>query len=267
MSIADYESRGHAMSERERLAGGGLNEVLRQDATVLRPLGPWSDTVHRLLAHLRAKGFMLSPSFHGVTEDGLEILDYLPGVIGGYPITSDASSTAALVSAAQVLRALHDATASFLLGPTDVWALPPQSPYEVICHNDFGPHNCVLGGGEVIGVIDFDLAGPGPRIWDIAYALYRWAPMSAVPAANANSAVAEQAVRVQQFCDAYGLDDGSRARVVDATIARLRGLLTFMGAEAERGNEAFARMLIQGHDIIYERDIAYIEMHRRAFSL
>lgn len=255
------------MSDRERLEGGGLNEVRRQDATVLRPTGPWSDTIHRLLAHLRAKGFTLAPTFRELTEDGLEILDFLSGAIGGYPITSEASSPTALVSAARVLRALHDATSSFLLSPMDVWALPVQSPYEVICHNDFGPHNCVLNNNEVVGVIDFDFAGPGPRIWDVAYALYRWAPMSALPSTDANSSVQEQAARVRHFCDAYGLDEGSRTRVVDATIARLRGLLTFVGSEAERGNEAFARMLLSGHDIVYQRDIAYIEEHRRAFSL
>lgn len=254
------------MSERERLTGGGLNEVVRVGATVLRPIGSWSDTVHRLLDHLLTKGFTLAPAFHGLSDEGLEILDYLPGVTGGYPITAEASSDTALIGAARALRAFHDATTDFEFRSSDTWALPRQSPFEVICHNDFGPHNCVLRGDQIVGIIDFDVAGPGPRMWDVAYALYRWAPMSSLTITNANSSIAEQASRVRLFCDKYGLDEASRARVVDATIARLHAMRAYMRSEGRRGSQAYVRMLLEGHDRVYERDISYIEHHRRAFS-
>jgi Ser/Thr protein kinase RdoA (MazF antagonist) len=60
---------------------------------------------------------------------------------------------------------------------TSVWGLVPRDPAEVICHNDFAPYNCVFRDHKLVGVIDFDACAPGPRVWDIAYALYRFVPL------------------------------------------------------------------------------------------
>ena len=45
-----------------------------------------------------------------------------------------------------------------------------REPVEVICHNEFAPHTCVLRDDRVVGIIDFDYAAPGPRLWDAAFA-------------------------------------------------------------------------------------------------
>jgi len=44
-------------------------------------------------------------------------------------------------------------------------------------HGDADPDNCVVKDGLPVGFIDFDAAHPGPRIWDVAYAVYRFAPL------------------------------------------------------------------------------------------
>ncbi|CAI6050126.1 hypothetical protein PAECIP112173_01354 [Paenibacillus sp. JJ-100] len=36
----------------------------------------------------------------------------------------------------------------------------------------------VYKGGRPQGIIDFDMAGPGSRLWDIAYALYTSVPLA-----------------------------------------------------------------------------------------
>jgi aminoglycoside phosphotransferase (APT) family kinase protein len=62
----------------------------------------------------------------------------------------------------------------------DVWLneYPDPERHEVICHNDFAPYNFVYSAGIPYAVIDFDLAGPGPRLKDLAYALYWMVPLS-----------------------------------------------------------------------------------------
>jgi Ser/Thr protein kinase RdoA (MazF antagonist) len=50
-----------------------------------------------------------------------------------------------------------------------VWQLPARIPNEVICHNDFAPHNVAFLDGATVGAIDFDMCSPGPRLWDLAY--------------------------------------------------------------------------------------------------
>jgi len=51
---------------------------------------------------------------------------------------------------------------------------PSHVPAEVICHGDVAPYNCVFRDGRPVAFIDFDTAHPGVRIWDLAYAAYRF---------------------------------------------------------------------------------------------
>ncbi|MGC5011444.1 aminoglycoside phosphotransferase family protein [Streptosporangium sp. DT93] len=254
------------MPEREVLAGGGVNEVVRVGATVRRPAGPWSPAVHGLLAHLRARGFTASPAVRGTTGDGFEILDFLPGEVGNYPFTPEVASGRALESAAELLRAYHDATVEHARDVTDGWMLPAREPVEVICHGDYAPYNCVHDGDRVVGIIDFDTAHPGPRLWDVAYAVYRWAPVTAPASPVGFGTTAEQARRARLFCDRYGLDAAGRGVLVDAVIARLHALVDFMRAQAAAGNAAFAGHLADGHHLQYLADAAYLDERRAVFD-
>ncbi|MFJ2029762.1 aminoglycoside phosphotransferase family protein [Streptosporangium sp. NPDC087985] len=254
------------MSDREILTGGGVNEVVRIGGTVRRPTGPWSPLVHDLLRHLRAQGFTASPAVHEVTEDGFEILDFLPGEVSNYPLTPAAASLEALESAAELLRSYHDSTVGYAQDAADGWMLAARTPAEVICHGDYAPYNCVLDGDRVVGIIDFDTAHPGPRLWDIAYAVYRWAPTTAPTNTDGFGTAEEQAHRARLFCDRYGLDAAGRAGLVDTVIARLHALVDFMRAEAASGNTAFAGHLAEGHDLLYLADAAYMDGQRAVFD-
>ncbi|GAA3034305.1 aminoglycoside phosphotransferase family protein [Streptosporangium longisporum] len=254
------------MSDREVLTGGGVNEVVRIGATVRRPTGPWSPAVHGLLRHLRARGFTASPAVHGVTGDGFEILDFLPGEVSNYPVTPAAASTEALESAAELLRSYHDATVEHARDVTGGWMLPARAPVEVVCHGDYAPHNCVLDGDRVVGIIDFDTAHPGPRLWDVAYAVYRWAPLTAPANNDGFGTAAEQARRARLFCDRYRLGAAGRSGLVDTVIARLHALVDFMRAQADAGNAAFAGHLADGHHVQYLADAAYLDERRAVFD-
>ncbi|MBG0562140.1 phosphotransferase [Actinoplanes aureus] len=247
------------------ILNGGVNQVLRLGDRVRRPTGFWSPRVHDLLRHL--DGFPGSPRFHEVAADGFEILDFLPGEVSDYPPTAAAASTPALLSAASLLRAYHDAVAGYARhAPRDGWQVPAREPVEVICHGDYAPHNCVLTGDRVTGMIDFDYAMPGPRLWDVAFAAYRWVPLTAPGNTDGFGTLAEQAARLRLFCDRYGLDPAGRRALIDTMIARIHWLVDVMHARAAAGSEAFASHLADGHHLQYLGDAEHISSRRSTYE-
>jgi hypothetical protein len=248
----------------EPLAGGGMTTVVRIGETVHRSRGPWSERVEALLTHLKNVGFTHAPNFVEISDTGDEILQYLKGDIGSYPLSDAARSSTAIASAGAILRQLHDATAGVAPSMVGGWMLADVSPAEVICHGDYAPYNCVFDGERVVGIIDFDAAHPGPRLRDIAYAVYRFAPLTDPGSEVGFGSLEEQAERARMFCDSYGLDD--RSTLVASVCGRLRDLVEFMRAEAASGNVAFAAHIAAGHDLSYLRDVAYIERHSEAIT-
>ncbi|WP_307834391.1 phosphotransferase enzyme family protein [Paractinoplanes lichenicola] len=241
----------------EILSGGGINEVVKIGDAVRRPTGHWSPNVHALLRHLTAAGFTGAPEVRSV-EDGYELLSYLPGDVSNYPLTPAAQSATALTSAATLLRAYHDATVPFArTAPRDGWQVPAMDPVEVLCHGDFAPHNCVLDGTTVTGLFDFDFAHPGPRLWDIAYAVYRWVQLT-----KHGLPPTAQAERLRTFCDTYGLDAESRLRLIDTVAARLHSLVELMRTRAAGGDQAFASHIADGHHTLYLTDADYVLAER-----
>ena len=76
----------------------------------------------------------------------------------------------------------HDAVAGFTPPPGARWqVLMPADGDEIIAHHDLAPWNLVMGDGQW-AFIDWDTAAPGTRLWDLAYAMHGFAPLSADPA-------------------------------------------------------------------------------------
>lgn len=147
----------------EELSGGRGAAIYRKEDKVLRPAGPWSPAVHTLLNHLERVGFSAAPKSFGFDDNDNEILSFVPGETTNFPLDGAIVSSHALISAAELLRAYHDASSS-LIEAADVttmrWMLPTVQPIEVICHGDFAPYNVALNGSSVVGVFDFDTAHP-----------------------------------------------------------------------------------------------------------
>lgn len=244
-------------------ATGG--EPFRQGNLIVRPVRPWTPGVHAVLAVLQRHGFDAAPSPKGYDEV-FERVTYLPGDTGDLDGSADMRSDSALRSAASLLRRYHDCSALFAesLNTDYVWQLPARAPCEIICHGDFAPYNVVLNDGEVTGIIDFETAHPGPRIWDLAYAIYRWAPLSSGTTMDGLGRLADQIRRARMFVDAYGLPVSGRLSLPDTIVERLEALLAFMEREAARGVERYRRNLQEGHDRIYRDDIAYIAISSAA---
>lgn len=244
--------------------GGNVTSVIRVGMTVRRGIGPWSPSVQQLLRHLEEVGFDGAPRFLGVDEHGREILSYLPGEVGHYPLPETFWSPASLTAAARLLRRFHDATVSFVAPIDAVWQMADSNlpVHEVICHNDAAPHNVVFVNGLPVAWIDFDTAGPGPRIRDVAYSAYRFVPLA--EEAHARSLgfhhPNEVAGRLRAFCDAYGLED--RSLLLATVEERLEELVEWIIEHAEAGNPAYRRHVEEGHLSLYEGDLAFLSRHR-----
>lgn len=247
------------MMEEEKLTGGNITAVFRIGSTVHRETGPWTPQVHRLLVHLRNKGINEVPAPLGFDEQGREILTFIPGLVGNDPLPESLRTDDVLIAAARLLRRLHDATVD--VAPTWLtgWRAPAREPVEVICHGDFTPYNCVFEQGKLIGVIDFDYAHPGSREWDLAYALYRFAPIMAPSNPDSFGSLSEQCRRVRLFCDAYGLEN--RSQIVQTIKLRLAYMADFLRQGAAQGDERLQANIDAGHLLIYENDYAYVAAH------
>jgi hypothetical protein len=189
-----------------------VTKVVKIGGTVRRSAGPWTPTIQRLLEHVRAKGLLWVPEPLGLDEAGREILSFIPGTVP-HDLPGWLWTEQALTDAARALREWHDATADFS-APDAIWGLPASSPREVICHNDFAPYNCIFSGGRLIGAIDFDLCSPGSRIWDLAYAAYRFIPLMpgpdadfAIPGDRSPFGIREMNERLKLFLTRYGAGD------------------------------------------------------------
>ena len=225
------------------LLGGTANRglVVRVGDTVRRPLRPSSPATHALLRHLEAVGFDGAPRVLGLDETGREVLSYVPGQAVIAPAPAWGLTDAALASVARLLRRFHDATAGFDPAPYP-WSHPAPAPFDGagIAHNDPNLDNIVFRDGRAVALIDFDLAGPGNTVWDVAAAARLWAPLRAT-ADITDVRRGRELLRLRAFVDAYGLDDGGRAEFVTALRASHEWMCGIVRDGAERGVPGFVQ--------------------------
>jgi hypothetical protein len=204
------------------LLGGRVTKgVVRIGDTVRRPFRRDHSLQHDLLIYLEQRGFDGSPRFLGIDALGRESLSFLPGTV---PTDLGHFDDQQLVEAASLLRRFHDATAEF---PAVL-----QAGAEVICHNDWGPPNCVFQGELPVGLIDFDTAAPGPRLWDIGYSAFSWLDIG-----DPDYTADEQLRRLGLFIEGYGDQSLTLPRITVYMVARQAQLSTSAPAQ---GNLALA---------------------------
>lgn len=122
-----------------------------------------------------------------------------------------------------------------------------------------------LRDGHPVAFIDFDTVHPGPRIWDVAYAAYRFVPLADSHREDDIPPVQEQARRLRLFADAYRLGDADRSALTDTARARLDHLIRHMHDQADAGNAAFAAHIAAGDETLYRTDAAHIARHQAVF--
>ena len=233
---------------KEELTGGNSTPVHRLGNTVVRESGPWTPAVHAFLAACKKQLGSSVPQVHGTNEEGKEVLSYLPGEMLSQTEPDVLWSEPNLIASAKLLREIHDAGAN-LAGQDLSWRQEVRQPREVICHNDFAPYNLVVTDGVVSGAIDFDMASPGPRIWDFAYLAYRLAPFAEDARSYSERKHGSKSVRLNTLIAAYGIDFAVR-EVLVTMAERLIALAVYT-----EGNAASTgRSDLLEHAAMYRRD-------------
>lgn len=203
--------------------GGHRTAVLRSGSVVVRETGPWASTVHFLLRHLEKVGFAASPRVVGTgfDEQGRETLTFIPGEFT-QPGPWSMEGAAAV---GEMIRKLHDATASFSLPPCARWnswfGRDLGGPSKVIGHCDTGPWNIVARNGLPVGLIDWEFAGPVDPIVELAQACWLNAKLhdDIVAELEGLPPLAVRAHQVRSILEGYGLPLKQRRGFIELIIA------------------------------------------------
>lgn len=251
------------------MPGGRFAKPVRRGRTVERVIAPGSLNVHALLEHFESAGLALTPRFLGLTDDGTrEILTFVDGETG-YPPLSDALRTdAALVSVAQAIRAIHDATQGFIAPDPHAWsgyevAVPAR--IDCIGHHDLAPWNIAFEGARVTGVIDWDSARPSNRAWDLSYAAHQFVPLhptADLPAWGWDEEP-DRAARLRLLTTSYGLGVAP-AEIIDLLVIRLAAMGAYIEQQVRAGNPDFAVHRDEDHGAGYRRAVRYLLDNREA---
>lgn len=228
------------------LHGGVANadRVVRVGNHVLRPSGPYTASVHRLLTAIADAGFSGATVPVGVDPDGRERLVFLEGDVAVPPYPGWVRSDPALASVARLLCRFHVASASF--DPSGLaWSDEMADPLggTIVCHNDVCLENVVFRDGEAVGLLDFDFCAPGRPVYDVAQLARMCVPIDDdVNAGRLGWGDPDRPARLRLVADEYGLDRAGRAEllsVLDESMARAG---EFVRRRVEAGDPNFVAM-------------------------
>jgi len=235
-----------------RLMGGFDGGAELVGGNVRRTAGPWTASVHLLLAHLEAAGFEGAPRPLGWDDQGREVLTYLPGETVGSarPWPGWTHTDEALVQVADWLRRYHQAVADFVPPADAVWREGQSwKPGLMVAHNDAAPYNAVWGAGRPVGFVDWDMAGPVTKEADLAWMAFSWVPLHAraVVSAEGLSAFSARRKRLENLLALYGWE-GTTQDVLGLVAVRITDQLQTVRATANAGDATYQRMLEFGRD-------------------
>src|SRR5690606_32366751 len=231
--------------------------VVRVGETVRKPWTASTDSVQRLVEHLRECVGDLVPEPWGSDEAGRQVWEFVPGTdaLGELPLTT--------VEAERVgtsIRALHDAAASFTRRESDVWTTAMRRPGdELVSHNDLAPWNLIRG-GERRAFIDWDGAGPTTRIADLAYAARSFAQLD-------HCHETEESVSVlRAILSGYGASADERAALVPAMIERAEAMRDLLVGSITTGAQPWASMAVSGHGEYWTSAAQHVRTHARLIA-
>lgn len=246
--------------DKQVLNGGREGKIVKETDKVVRPGNAWTPYVHDFLVFMHENGFTNIPKPYGINSEGKEIVSFVEGEVFNDSLPDMIMSDGILTNVAELLRRYHDIGEKYIqrLTGNEVWMLPGKEPQEVMCHGDYAPYNLTFVDGAVHGIIDFDTLHPGPRLWDIAYAVYRWIPFVSPTNPDYRDGVDEQIRRMKLFADTYGLCGDARKQLPKMMMERIQSLVSYMQNEAENGNKDVLKNIEDGHMRMYLDDIQYI---------
>lgn len=117
----------------------------------------------------------------------------------------------------------------------DGYEPPAVGTGRVVCHNDISPGNTIFREGRAVALIDWDLVGMGPPLWDVAHAVWQFV----LPDGPASP---DPARRLEAFVSAYGLPAPDRDRLLPAIVTRIHASADGIERRASLGEAPFVRL-------------------------
>ncbi|MCL3817959.1 phosphotransferase [Aeromicrobium wangtongii] len=213
---------------------GAVGGATRIGRTVRRPTGPWTPAVHELLTYLHDNGLRGVPTVHGLDDEGREVLEYVEG--RGVPIDREIVLDSVLEEAVVWLRDFHDIVEGFRQSGPRTWrgGEAELEPGQIICHHDPGAYNWIIQSGHFVAMIDWDMAGPGRPIEDLAFLAWTAIPLyREIPAADV-------ARRLDILVEAYG--EWGPMTVLEAVAERMSVAADRIEAGQARGDQGFINL-------------------------
>jgi Ser/Thr protein kinase RdoA (MazF antagonist) len=243
----------------------GAVGAVRVGDTIRKPAGPWTPTVQAMLRHLRDAGFESVPEPLGLDDDGRETMSFVPGVSAARPWPEHLRTIDGVEVLAAWLRRFHHAIRGFR--PADpVWRAGrmPIGEGEIALHGDLGPWNTVWDGDRLAGVIDWDLAEPGPPIVDVAFLAIQLVPLRDDAYAGRAGFAGEvpRTARLRRLCETYG--DVTVDEVLDRVAWIHERDLRREREWGPRGVEPWATFRAHGDERIILADRAWLEANADA---
>jgi aminoglycoside phosphotransferase (APT) family kinase protein len=236
----------------------GGTEIIGE--TVHRATGRWTPAVHALLRHLEAVGFEGAPRVLGFDERGRELLTYLPS--SAHSRRDATKSDEALEELGRLLRSYHDAVSDFEPPADAVWRLGRRAePGMIVCHNDVNPGNVVYREERPYGLIDWDLAGPGWPLTELARTCILFVPLLPDEVCRdwGFTEIPDRQGRLALLCRSYGVPAGFDA--VDAAERLHLDDLADLEQYGRAGVSPYDTFLATGSEAATNRDLAWLRAH------
>ncbi|WP_247826799.1 phosphotransferase [Arthrobacter antioxidans] len=244
------------MDDEQELGGGNVSDgVVRVGSTVRKP---WTPSTPHVLEFMKAVGDagVDVPVVFGQDEHGRQVTEFIPGRLA---LASDPLTPAQLHRVGAMVRAIHDASESFVPSPDAQWTTAIPSPgSDLICHNDLAPWNLIIG--ERWTFIDWDAAAPSTRLWDLAYAA------QAFTLSDPGQAPAEAGRHLAAFIDGYGADESLREQLPAAMHQRAAAMYDLLESSHDSGLEPWGSMYVDGHGDHWRAATHYALLHQDSWS-
>jgi Ser/Thr protein kinase RdoA (MazF antagonist) len=234
--------------------GNATTGVVRIGRTVRKPWTTATGPVVEFVAALADSGIDV-PLPLGRDERGRQIIEFVPGQLA---VDAGPLSLADLTRVGQMVRELHDASERFPSSDTAWDILIPTPDANLICHNDLGPWNLIMGDRWVF--IDWDGAGPSTRLWDLAYAA------QAFTLNDVTEDPAHAAERLAAFIDGYGADQALRTELPRVMAERAAAMHDLLRVAHETRRQPWATMYLEGHGAHWRAAADYVSLHRSTWA-
>ncbi len=222
------------------IPGGRLNRgrLVRLGNFVLRPADE-DLSIEELIIEV-GKVFRGIPKTFGRDSIGRLKLEWIEGESAETFDEDEEKSRTRLLSVGALLRELHDSTVSIVseTAVTSRGSLDPSGIREVVCHGDAGPGNIVFRNRTAFALIDWEMAAPGRRSWDLATALRYWAPLRNPANKKPAELLLNPLQRAEWILDGYSASNELRSETVGLLSENQKVQAEFVIARIKARSEA-----------------------------